>query len=1123
MLESIIDEIPFPAAVMHLSAGQPVTVAYANRPFHQTGSRITDTLQQSGFSDIWQLLLEKSKQNTETPAIWTGKLLLDNNQHEQTELVAEIKYLENKPPDTSVFLVILRRSEAANSIKKYQTLVEQSKDLCVLLTQTGHYLYVSPMFSTDIGYTAEEIMGANAFDFVHPDDLAITQSAFNRLQTELSVQAPPYRFKKKDGNWCWLQSVGTMVGELDGTKYIVVNNIDITALILAQQNLNESNERYQLIYKTSKDALYDWDILTDTFYWGEGFSLLFGHFPTESGFHLADRTRLTHPADIRKNQQRWLHFLADTSQSTWTNEARFRRADGQYVYVEETGYLIRDVKGRPVRMIGSLRDVNDSKLNQLKQLVEDEINWLFKKEEPLADTLQNVVNHLSSFSSFDLAAIWMIGTNHEYINQVAFQSNSDAAKQAYLIAAPSTSLKLGEGIAGNVWQTGKTVQWSQEKLLAGLPILHNNTIIGALVIGSTLPLQEEAFNLHILEALQATLGADIKRKQQEEEMRLVFESAPDILAIISPDGYFTKVNPAFCNLMGYTAKELTSHPFHYFIHADDLSATEQEFLETVNGDRNANSFVNRYVTKTGEHRWISWSSSDAFGEENLAFAYGRDITEMKELEELIDNTSKLARVGSWEINMADKFIFCSKITRQILELKDGQQLRLNNKLEFVKASSKHIIRTLLQAAIFDKKPWDIEVEIRTAKAGSRWVRLIGQASFNQGRCARIYGSIQDIHDKKLVQLQLEEANDRFERVSSATNDAIWDWDLTKMRLTWNDGFRKIFGYTTVLEGTPATDWKDMVHPDDLLHLSNAISRACSDPIQHLFEAEFRFLKKDGSYAYVSDKGTIIRNHRGVAIRMVGAMTDISHRKAYEASLQNLNNELKRINHELAGSNAELEQFAFVASHDLQEPLRMITGFLTMLEKKYGPQLDDKANQYIYFAVDGAKRMRGIILDLLEYSRVGRMNTTHELVDCNQIVADIEQLLKSQLEERSARLTLQPLPTLLTFKLPLQQVLQNLISNALKYSRPEVAPHIHISCQEHPQYWEFAVKDNGIGIAPEYQEKIFIIFQRLHYTPDIPGTGMGLAIAKKIIDWQGGKIWVESIVGEGSTFYFTLPK
>ncbi|MBC7522912.1 MAG: histidine kinase, partial [Flavobacterium sp.] len=226
---------------------------------------------------------------------------------------------------------------------------------------------------------------------------------------------------------------------------------------------------------------------------------------------------------------------------------------------------------------------------------------------------------------------------------------------------------------------------------------------------------------------------------------------------------------------------------------------------------------------------------------------------------------------------------------------------------------------------------------------------------------------------------------------------------------------------------------------------------------------------------------------------------------------------------LAISNEELEQFAYVASHDLQEPLRMITGFLTQLEKRYDKILDEKGKQYIYFAVDGARRMRQIILDILELSRVGKNKNKLEELNLNDIITEIKILYGRQIEEKKAIINHTHLPTLLTFATPFKQIFQNLISNFLKYSNQEIAPIINISFKETASEWKFIIKDNGIGIDKEYFEKIFIIFQRLHNKDDYSGTGIGLAITKKIIENLGGKIWVESKLGAGSTFYFTIPK
>lgn len=233
--------------------------------------------------------------------------------------------------------------------------------------------------------------------------------------------------------------------------------------------------------------------------------------------------------------------------------------------------------------------------------------------------------------------------------------------------------------------------------------------------------------------------------------------------------------------------------------------------------------------------------------------------------------------------------------------------------------------------------------------------------------------------------------------------------------------------------------------------------------------------------------------------------------------------LKKNLEALEQKNNELEQFAYIASHDLQEPLRMVTSFLSKIKDKYENVLDDKGKKYIYFAVDGAERMRDIILDLLEYTKVGNSQEEIEKVDINEIINDNLVVLSNQIKDTKAKINFQNLPIIYSFYAPLNQVFQNLISNAIKYKKNNVSPEIHISCKEFPNFWQFSVQDNGIGIKNEYHEKVFVIFQRLHNNDIYSGTGIGLAIVKKIIDNLEGKIWIKSEIDKGSTFYFTIPK
>ena len=266
--------------------------------------------------------------------------------------------------------------------------------------------------------------------------------------------------------------------------------------------------------------------------------------------------------------------------------------------------------------------------------------------------------------------------------------------------------------------------------------------------------------------------------------------------------------------------------------------------------------------------------------------------------------------------------------------------------------------------------------------------------------------------------------------------------------------------------------------------------------------------KDGGVTPVMYNASIYRDDSGKVVGIFAAARDITDRK--------------RAEEELTRSNEDLQQFAYVASHDLQEPLRNVASCLQMLEKKYKNNLDAKADQYIHYAVESSVRMKALILDLLAYSRVGTKGKPPQRVDCEQILDQTVKNLRSAISEAGAVITHDPLPTILADDTQLLQVFQNLIGNAIKFRRDE-PPQIHVSAVKNKKEWIFSVKDNGIGIESRHLDRIFVIFQRLHKRSQYDGTGMGLAIVKKVVERHNGRVWVESEPGIGTTFYFTIPE
>lgn len=513
--------------------------------------------------------------------------------------------------------------------------------------------------------------------------------------------------------------------------------------------------------------------------------------------------------------------------------------------------------------------------------------------------------------------------------------------------------------------------------------------------------------------------------------------------------------------------------------------------------------------------------------------------------------------------------------------------------------------------------------------------------------------IRDITERKKAEDSIRISNERYDLVAKATNDYIWDWNIiTDEVIRIGNGLKALFGYEHTPESAVVGFWDNLVHPNDLERIKHNQEKVFYRSNENYWEAEYQFLKADGMYAHVYDKGYIIRDNEGKPLRMIGATQDVTQqkeqineimrikqnldslinttndriwsinnhyqiiasnranndyllkkigvqinegdliieladqnaktieRKNYydrallgesfnvedaelyddehdfrysivsftpivdgfdqiagvachakditelkksEQQLSKLNYELQMQAEELAASNAELERFAYVASHDLQEPLRMVSSFLQLLEKKYKHNIDDSSSKYIHYAVDGAERMKKLILDLLEYSRVSTNRDLVADVDMNEVIHEVLQIMDAKIKELHCEIKLNNLPVLKSARrTQMFQLLQNLVSNALKY-HGEPPCEILIDAVEQENDWLFIVKDNGIGFEAKFTERVFVIFQRLHNKSEYSGTGIGLSICKKIVERHGGKIWVESEIGKGSTFYFTISK
>jgi PAS domain S-box-containing protein len=347
-------------------------------------------------------------------------------------------------------------------------------------------------------------------------------------------------------------------------------------------------------------------------------------------------------------------------------------------------------------------------------------------------------------------------------------------------------------------------------------------------------------------------------------------------------------------------------------------------------------------------------------------------------------------------------------------------------------------------------------------------------------------------------------------IIESSSDAIYSRDLDGVITTWNWSAERLFGYSQ--QEAVGRSLSFLIPPerrDEDREIRERLRRG--ERVEHFRTTR---LHKAGHPVEISLAASAVRDSMGGIIGISAIARDISEQNRYEEIVARQAEELRR-------SNLELERFAYVASHDLQEPLRTITSFVQLLARRYQGRLDTDADEFIAYAVDGANRMKQLIQDLLAYSRVNTGDSRSRRVSLEALLHDVLANLETSLSEAGATVTHGALPEVLGDELQLEQLLQNLVVNAVKF-RSAKPPRVHLEAERLPEAWRVSVRDNGIGIEPKYFDRIFVIFQRLHNRAEYGGTGIGLALCKKIVERHGGRIWVESRPGEGATFFFTLP-
>lgn len=642
----------------------------------------------------------------------------------------------------------------------------------------------------------------------------------------------------------------------------------------------------------------------------------------------------------------------------------------------------------------------------------------------------------------------------------------------------------------------------------------------------------------------------------------ILGSVADAMIVVGPRFEIEYVNRAAIELTGFSEDELVGQP------ADCLSEDSLFFSETVVGQLENKSTITGFETlffrKDGTSFPVSLSLSKAIvpKSDNRIICFAQDISGRKRVDAEFRIISEIIHGVTTTSNLEELLQLIHKAIGKILYAENCFVALYNPEtkllhmqffvdkydpppppLEVGKGLTAYVFRkghamlmtsdvvnSLIEQgeveSVGTDSPIWLGIPLRTPN-GIIGVLVVQHYEDRNAYCRQDVEFLTSVGDQIALAIErkrseeaLRKSDERFQLVTRATNDAIWDWNLQTDELWWNVGFQKLFGYTAEEVGTTVDSWTGRVHPDDFERVNNAIYQLIESGQQNWAD-EYRFLRRDGSYAFVKDRGYVVYDDNGKPLRMLGSMMDVTEHKNAEIQLELFNEKLQQ-------SNRELQDFAYVASHDLQEPLRKVQAFADRLSSKYGSVLEGTGLDYLERMRSAGERMQKLIQDLLTFSRVSTKAQPFVAVNLDEVTREVLSDLEVSIEQAGAAVEIVDLPMLQADPLQMRQLIQNLVGNALKFRKSGVAAKLKIygshtkSAGRREDMWEISVKDNGIGFDEKYLDRIFTVFQRLHGRAEYEGSGVGLAVCRKIAERHNGTITARSTPGEGATFTVTLP-
>jgi PAS domain S-box-containing protein len=1111
------------------------------------------------------------KDGTRLPVEIVGKTIYSGDH--KLRVVAVRDVTERKKAEAE-----LRRSE-----ERHRALVQATALVVWNTNAHGEVVEDIPTWREFTGQSVDESKGWGWLEAIHPNDREHAAEVWKRALEQRDIYLSQFRAKRQDAVYRLFQARGVPILDDDGNiREWVGTCTDVTDSTRAEEELRrhrgkleelvaerteelgrevaehqraeealrESEERFRHIFENAMIGLYrttpDGRILMAN----PTLVRMLGYTSFEK---LAQRNLEESGYEPEYPRSAFQQAIEDQGQVTGLESAWTRR-DGTTLFLRESARAVRDEAGNILYYEGSIEDITAARKAEQalresarRMAVLNRIAQVFltvPDEEMYSDVLTIILEALES----PYGVFGFIDEKGDLVIPTMTRTIWDKCQ------VPDKSIVFPRDTWGDsAWPTAirqKTTIWSNQPSTrtpsghipitrhVSMPLIHRGEVVGMVqVANKETDYSEEdvAFLQTMGTRIAPVLHARLSKQRQEEEVRQARDNlarAQEIARLGSWDwdiaANLMDYSDQICRIMGISREEYrTYEDFAELIHPEDLERNSRAVQEALSGET-PYDIECRIVRPDGAERWVHIQGEVLYDDSRQPVRLvgtTQDVTRRK----LAENETVKAKAylesslssipdGVLMLDQQARFRYVNPTFAQwlgrspdsLLGKKVPEVLPPFMTPETTKIIAERAERRLrtgeaiagADVTIIGKDGQSIPVSYSAAPITTDEGNILGEVI-----------SVKDMTEVKRAEEALRDERDRAQTYLDVAGVIIVAIDVDQRITLVNQKGSELLGYPE--DQIIGKNWFDTFLPERLRQqvkcVFDKLVTGEAEPVEYF---ENPVLSSTGDERLIAWHNRVIRDAKGNITGTLSSGEDITERVRAEHSLRLTMADLER-------SNRELEQFAYVASHDLQEPLRMVSSYTQLLARRYGDRLDQDAHEFIGYAVDGAERMQRLINDLLAYSRVGTRGKPFEETDCVRVLDRVLNNLQLLIDDTGAEITCDRLPTVMADDSQMMELFQNLLDNAIRF-HAQAPPWVHVEAQRQGKEWLFSVSDNGIGIDPEYHDRIFVIFQRLHTRDEYPGTGIGLAICKRIVERHGGRIWVESQLGEGAKFYFTIP-